>query len=200
MDPGGAGAASSGVPYPKTKQRSTVNFYPDHLEKGPDPYDPRVRRRNIITVFAVLAGILVLAAIPYTYRQFQQPEALYATHAEAVRTQAVERGDVPGFVPATATQIHARRNRDTDQRFVRFSYQPTEAPAITAGMQRVSTEAELERVPVPSPGWSKWWLVTSRTLTGGQGEYLEVYHIPAGPDRGYLALDPRTLHGYYWSR
>lgn len=177
-----------------------MNFYPDDLPKGPDPYDPGVRRRNIITVFAVVAGVLLLAAIPATYRRFQQPEALYATHAQAVQAQAVERGDVPGFVPATATQIHARHNRDTDQRFARFSYPPAEVPAITAGMQRLSTEQELERVPVPSPGWSKWWLITSRTLTGGQGEYLEVYRIPSGPDRGYLVLDPRTRHGYFWSR
>lgn len=177
-----------------------MNFYPEDAEKGPDPYDPRVRRRNVITVFIVLAAVALLAMIPATYRRFQQPEALYPTHAQAVQAQAVERGDVPRFVPATATQIHARHNRDTGQRFVRFDYQPAELPAITAGMQRVSGEQEMENVPVPSPGWSKWWLITRRTLTGGQGKYLEVYHIPAGPDRGYLAVDPRTRHGYFWSR
>lgn len=177
-----------------------MNRYPDTEPKGPDPFDPRVRRKNVITAFAVLALVALVAMIPATYRRFQQPETLYATHGEAVAAQAVQRGEVPRFIPATATQIHARHNRDTGQRFVRFDYQPAEAPAITRGMQRLSTEAELERVPVPSPGWSKWWLITSRTLTGGQAQYLEVYHIPSGPDRGYLALDPRTRHGYYWSR
>ena len=174
-----------------------MNLYPEDAEKGPDPYDPRVRKRNVITAVVVLAAVLLLALIPATYRRFQQPEALYPTHAEAA--EAVAAGDVPRFIPATATQIHARHNRDTGQRFVRFDFQPAEVPAITRGMQRLSTEAELERVPVPTPGWSKWWLITSRTLTGGQSEYLQVYRIPSGPDRGYLALDPRTRHGYFWS-
>lgn len=174
--------------------------YPDSEPKGPDPYDPRVRRRNIITAVAVLAAVLLFALIPATVRRFQQPAALYETHAEAVAERAVQRGDVPAFVPSTATQIRARRHRDTGQRFVRFNYTPAEAPAITRGMQRLSTEAELERVAVPTPGWSKWWLITERTLTGGQAPYLEVYQIPHGADRGYLVLDPRTRHGYYWSR
>jgi hypothetical protein len=177
-----------------------VNLYPEDAEKGPDPFDPRVRRKNIITAFVVLAAVLLFAMIPATYRHFQQPVSIYTTHAEAVADQAVQRGDVPGFIPATATQIYARHNRDTGQRFVRFDYQPAELPGFVRGMQRLRTEQELERVPVPSPGWSKWWLITSRTLTGGQAEYLEVYHIPSGPDRGYLAVDPRTRHGYYWSR
>lgn len=171
-----------------------MNLYPDNAERGPDPYDPRVRRRNIITAFIVLAVVSVFIAIPYTFRRLQQPETYHATHAEAVRAQT----SVPGFVPPTATRIHARDNRG--QRFVRFDFQPAEVPAITQGMQRLTTEAELERVTVPSPGWSKWWLISSRTLTGGQAEYLEVYQIPSGPDRGYLALDPRTRHGYFWSR
>jgi hypothetical protein len=177
-----------------------VNRYPDELEKGPDPYDPKMKRKNAITGLVVLAAVLLFAAVPATYRKFQQPVGIYATHAEAVADRAVERGDVPRFIPATATQIYARHNRDSGQRFVRFDYQPAELPGIVQGMQRLRTEQELERVPVPSPGWSKWWLITSRTLTGGQAEYLEVYHIPSGPDRGYLAVDPRTRHGYYWSR
>jgi hypothetical protein len=180
--------------------QSTVNEYPENAEKGPDPYDPRIRRKNIITAFVVMAGVALFALVPATMRRFQQPVSIYATHAEAVADRAVDRGDVPRFIPASATQIHARHNRDTGQRFVRFDYPPAELPAFVRGMQRLQGDKELERVPVPSPGWSKWWLITSRTLTGGQAEYLQVYRIPSGPDRGYLAVDPRTLHGYYWSR
>lgn len=176
-----------------------MNLYPEHEEKGPDPYDRTIRRKNIITAVVVMALVLGFAMIPATYRRFQQPEALYPTHAEAVAGQAVQRGDVPAFIPATATQIHARHNRDTGQRFVRFDYKPAELPGIVRGMRRIPP-AELERVTVPTPGWSKWWLITSRTLSGGQAEYLEVYEIPAGADRGYLAVDPRTEHAYFWSR
>ncbi len=166
---------------------------------GPDPYDPAVRRKNIKTMAILLAAVAVLAAIPATYRRWQQPETFYATHTEAVAGKAVERGDVPGFVPATATEIHARNNRDTGQRFVRFSFDPAELPAITRGMRLLPRE-EVEKIPVPTPGWSEWFPITSRTLSGTQGEYLKVYHIPSGPDRGYLAVDERTRHAYFWSR
>lgn len=173
--------------------------YPEHLEKGPDPFDPAVRRRNLRTMLVVAIAVAVLAAIPAVYRRFQQPEARYPTHAQAVSDGAVERGDVPGFVPATAAAILARRNRSTGQRFVRFDYDPAELPAIVRGMRQVP-HAEMERVDVPTPGWSRWWLITSRTLSGGQSEYLSLYEIPAGPDRGYLVVDPRTRHAYFWSR
>ncbi len=177
-----------------------MNVYPEHAEKGPDPYDPKVRRRNIITAFIALGVVALLIAIPATYGRVQRSEEFYPTHAQAVSARAVDRGDVPGFVPATATRIHASNNRGGGERFVRFDFQPAEVPAITRGMQRVQAEAELERIQVPSAGWNKWWLISSRTLTGGQAEYLEIYRIPSGPDRGYLALDPRTRHGYFWSQ
>lgn len=166
---------------------------------GPDPYDPAVRRKNLKTMAVLILVLVGAALIPATYRRIQQPESLYATHAEAVRAQAVERGDVPRFVPETATQIHARNNRDSGQRFVRFDFQPAELPAITRGMRQLP-EQEVEKVLVPTPGWSDWWPITSRTLSGGQARYLTVYEIPSGPDRGYLAVDPRTRHAYFWSR
>jgi len=175
----------------------TDRTHPDG--RGPDPYDPAVRRRNIKTMALLVVAVLVLAAIPFTYRQIQQPGQFYATHSEAVAQKAVERGDVPAFVPPTATEIHARHNRDTDQRFVRFTFADAELPAITRGMRRLP-HAEVEKVLVPTPGWSDWWPITSRTLSGGQGEYLQVYHIASGADRGYLAVDPRTRHAYFWSR
>lgn len=174
-------------------------IHPADAEKGPDPFDPAVRRKNLKTMALVIVALAVLAAIPATYRMFQQPESSFRTHAEAVTDGAVQRGDVPGFVPATATHIFLRRNRQTEQRFVRFDFTPAELPGIVRGMRQVPHE-QMEKVNVPTPGWSKWWLVTSRTLSGGQSEYLSLYEIPAGADRGYLVVDPRTRHAYYWSR
>ncbi|MBW3571559.1 MAG: hypothetical protein KY467_10665 [Gemmatimonadetes bacterium] len=166
---------------------------------GPDPYDPAVRRKNVKTLAIVAVVLLAAALIPATYRRVQQPEGFYPTHAEAVAAQAVERGDVPGFVPATATEIHARNNRDTGQRFVRFTFADADLPAITQGMRLLPRE-EVEKVLVPTPGWTEWFPITSRTLSGTQGGYLQVYEIASGPDRGYLAVDPRTRYAYFWSR
>jgi hypothetical protein len=166
---------------------------------GPDPYDPAIRRKNVKTLAIVAVLVAVGVAIPATFRRFQQPESFYPTHAEAVTAQAVERGDVPRFVPAGATEIHARNNRDSGQRFVRFTFADADLPAITRGM-RLMPRAEVEKVMVPTPGWSEWFPITSRTLSGTQGGYLDVYEIPPGPDRGYLAVDKRTHYAYFWSR
>ncbi|HEX2206873.1 MAG TPA: hypothetical protein VHG93_04270 [Longimicrobium sp.] len=166
---------------------------------GPDPYDPAVRRKNIRTLLIVAVVLIGAAMIPLAVRKVQQPEAYYTTHAQAVTARAIEHGDVPGFVPPTATEIHARNNRDSGQRFVRFTFDPATLPAITQGMRRLP-QAEVEKVMVPSPGFTEWFPITSRTMSGTQAEYLQVYEIASGPDRGYLAVDPRTRYAYYWSR
>jgi hypothetical protein len=168
-------------------------------ELGPDPYDPRVRRKNVKTLAIVAVVMAILVAIPMVYRRVQQPEMFFATHTEAVAEQAVERGDVPRFVPAGATEIHARHNRESGQRFVRFTFADADVPAITRGM-RLMPHAEVEKVLVPAPGWVEWFPISSRTLSGTQGGYLDVYEIPDGPDRGYLAVDKRTHYAYFWSR
>ena len=166
---------------------------------GPDPYDPATRRKNVKTLLIVLAVLVGAALIPLTYRRIQQPESYFSTRQEAVEARMDRSGSLPGFVPAAATDIHIRHNRDSDQRFVRFTLTADEAAALTAGMRRLERE-EVERVSVPTPGWSNWWPITSRTLSGTQGEHLQVYEIVAGPDEGYLAVDPRTRRVYFWSR
>ena len=166
--------------------------------KGPDPYDPAVRRRNVRTLLLVAALVATVALLPATCRRQASPDAAYPTQPDAARAGAVERGAVPGFVPAGATDIHLRHNPETGRRFVRFDYDPAWVPAMTAGMRPVP-EAEKERLQVPGAGWASWFPVSTRTFSGRQGEYLAVYEIPAGPDRGWLALDARTRHAYYWS-
>lgn len=166
---------------------------------GPDPYDPAVRRKNVRTLLIVSVILIGAGFIPATVRKFQQPEERYEVYQEASDAKAVERGRLPRFVPASATAIHTRHNRDTDQRFVRFTYVPAELDAITAGMRRVPQE-EVERLTVPTPGWSRWWPITSRTLSGSQGERLQIWEIASGPDKGYLAADPRTNQAFFWSR
>lgn len=166
---------------------------------APDPYDPRMRRKNVRTLLVVSVLLIGAGFIPATVRRIQQPEERYETYREASDARAVERGSLPRFVPATATAIHTRNNRDTGQRFVRFDYTPAELGAVTAGMRRVP-QAEVERLLVPTPGWSRWWPITSRTLSGSQGERLQVWEIASGADEGYLAVDPRTDTAFYWSR
>ena len=90
-------------------------------------------------------------------------------------------------------------DQDCDTLTFRFNYADADLPAITRGMRLMPRE-EVEKVLVPTPGYTQWFPITSRTLSGTQGGYLRVYEIPDGPDRGYLAVDPRTRFAYFWSR
>ena len=163
-----------------------------------DHYGPAMRRKNLLTL-AIVAAVLVGAAlIPATLRRVQQPSAFFATYVEAQDANAFEERGLPRLVPASATDIYVRDNRDANQRFARFTYPANEAEVLTRGMRRVPQD-RVDRIMVPTPGWSRWWPITPRTLSGSQGERMEVYEVE-GADRGYLALDPRTNRAYFWSR
>ena len=155
-------------------------------------------QRDVMEYDVVIVGAGPAGLAAAVYASSEGLRALVIERA-SIGGQAVERGDVPRFVPATATQIHARNNRDSGQRFVRFTFADADLPAITRGMRLMPRE-EVEKVLVPTPGYTQWFPITSRTLSGTQGGYLRVYEIPDGPDRGYLAVDPRTRFAYFWSR
>jgi hypothetical protein len=163
-----------------------------------DPYDPTIRRRNVRLFFILLAAIVGVALVPAVYRTVQQPTVRYDTMEEARAGGAVEDGTLPGFLPPEATDIRARHHRTAGWRIVRFGYPPDAAERFTRGMRRLEQD-EVERVTVPTVGWVPWWLISSRTLQGRQGEFLNVYEVPP-PDAGYLAVDPRTRTGYHWTR
>ena len=66
-----------------------------------------------MTTLRVLA-LLVVAACRETV------SSDYASYADAVADSAIGRGVIPSFVPASATEIKAMRNTDTNQRWLRF--------------------------------------------------------------------------------
>lgn len=166
-------------------------------EKGPDPRDPSVRRKNVRTLLVAAALVAVAAILPGTCRRFVQPDARYETRTEAVEAGAVDSGVLPRFLPDGAADIRVRHDR-SGRRFIRFGYDTAQAAALTAGMRPVPQE-EKESIAVTGAGYVSWFPLNERTLSGSQGEYLDVYEVIAGPDRGWLALDARTGHAYYWS-
>jgi hypothetical protein len=172
--------------------RLAVHASPDS-EKGPDPYEPATRRRNVRTLLAVGALVALAAVLPGTCRRITSPDVTFATATEARGTAAL-----PSFVPPSATDIHLRHDRRTGRRIARFDYDPDAEAALVAGMRPVPDPAA-EAIPAPASGWAGWFPINSRTLSGRQGEYLRVFEIITGPDRGWLALDPRTRHAYYWT-
>jgi len=142
-----------------------------------------------------LAAILVVAFIPAVCRSVVEPDRRYATATEARRS--ADAGEwVPGFLPASARDIRERHGEG--RRFVAFLMDSADVPGMTAGLQRLDSLA-VKQVPVPTPGWSTWWPISPRTLQGGQAKQLFVFRVPGPRDRGYLAVDPRTYHAFYWA-
>lgn len=149
------------------------------------------RRRNVVTFVLAGAIIVAVALVPGQCSQMARPYHHYATAAEARSGTAA----LPAQLPASATDIHVRYDKATGARWLRFTYDPRDLPAMTAGMRPVPP-AERERIEVPNPGFSGWWLVSSRTLRGGQGEQVLVFEAPGA----YMVADPRTRTGYVWTR
>lgn len=165
---------------------------PEPMNQTPSPRN----RRNAALFFAVLAAVLALALLPAYCRREVEPESRYPSGA-AARGAPDAAEWVPGFLPASAHDIFERHGRY--RRFVRFSLDSADVPALEAAMVRLDT-AEVRRVPVPAAGWSPWWQIAPQTLQSGQGKQVRVYRVEAPPrDRGYLVLDPRTLTAFYWS-
>jgi hypothetical protein len=153
------------------------------------------RRKNAPMAFAVLAVIVVIALVPAYCRSKVEPDRRYPTAAAARASQ--DAGEwVPGFLPATATDIFERHGEG--RRFVRFTADSAALAAMTAGMQRVDS-AEVGKIPLPTPGWSSWWPISPRTLQGGQARQIRVFRVDDPRDRGYLAVDPRSQRTFYWA-
>ncbi|HEX5726589.1 MAG TPA: hypothetical protein VFX98_14030 [Longimicrobiaceae bacterium] len=155
-------------------------------------------RRNALAVAAVLALAAALAIVPAALRRVQRPSDFYPTLADARRT-ADAGARLPPLLPPSAREIHAETDRATRRTFVRFAYDPADSTAMQAGLRRLPP-AEVERLPVPRAGWSRWWRLAPQTLRGSQGERVHVYEAPPERGGGYLVLDPRTGTAYFWSR
>ncbi|HEX8453236.1 MAG TPA: hypothetical protein VF647_14130 [Longimicrobium sp.] len=154
------------------------------------------RRRNHLPItIAVVVVLACIATLPWACRDRIEPDRRYPTAAAA--RSADDAGEwVPSFLPPSATDIHERHG--VGRRFVRFSADSATLAAMSATMPRIDT-AEVKRIPLPTPGWSEWWPISPRTLQSGQGKQIRVHRVDDPRDRGYVAIDPRTLHAFYWS-
>ncbi|HEX8670296.1 MAG TPA: hypothetical protein VF710_00325 [Longimicrobium sp.] len=154
------------------------------------------RRRNHLPItLAVVVVLACIAVLPWACRDRIEPDRRYPTAAAA--RSAPDAGEwVPAFLPPTATDIYERHG--VGRRFVRFSADSATLAAMSATMPRIDT-AEVKRIPLPTPGWSEWWPISPRTLQSGQGKQIRVHRVDDPRDRGYVAIDPRTLHAFYWS-
>lgn len=161
----------------------------------PTNEEDRQRKRRNIVLFLVLGVATVLVGVTPTFCTYvEQPQEYWKAYAQAPHTGA---DALPPQVPASATEIHTRRDDRSGRRWVRFTFAPADKLAMTAGMRRLSLD-EARALTVDGPTFSPWWTLNQRTMLGRAGNRLEAYEIP-GPSRAWLVIDPSSNAGFYWS-
>lgn len=159
---------------------------------------PSPRRKNAAALGGIVSMLVALALIPALCARYERPQAYADTYPQArgvgiaARVERVR----PGLIPPTAREIHHLHDERSGATWVRFLFDPADTPRVTRGMRRLSPE-ETKDVEVRSPGAAvRWWLLSSRTLSGGQGRQVQVYEAP----NGYLVVDPRSSTAYFWTK
>ncbi len=159
---------------------------------------PSPRKKKAATVAGIACMLVALALIPALCARQARPQEYADTYTQAQEAgivAAVERVR-PGLIPPTSREIHHIRHEPTGAAWVRFLFDPALTAQVTRGMRQLSAD-EMKNVQVRSPGAAvQWWLLSSRTLSGGQGKQVRAYEAPDG----YLVIDPRSSTAYYWTR
>lgn len=160
----------------------------------PTEFERVRKRRNIALLLVLGAAALIVGLIPGMCASGNQPEVYAPTMSQVPANAAVR---LPAWVPATAREVHARTDRSSGGRWVRFAFNPADTERMTAGM-RPLTAPETQALVPTGPGFSPWWTLNERTMMGSQGKKLRGWEVGA-PDAGYLVVDPRTSSAFFWT-
>ena len=121
----------------------------------------------------------------------------YDTHAEAVRTGAVERGWIPNGLPHGIFEIREAHDLDSSRRWGLFSFRPEDVGELS---QLLGAEVSVNGETCDPPARIEWWPRLLRgPLTDAQvaATGLKVYR-PA--DAGLtFAVNWNQRRAYYWS-
>ena len=122
----------------------------------------------------------------------------YATLAEAQAAGAVDRGWLPGGLPAGTRELRIAHDLDSNRRWGLFDFPPAEGEALR---QLLGAEISFDGLSCRPPARIEWWPVLLR-------EQLEGERIRATGLKGYAAARNDLIfainwaqgRAYYWSR
>ncbi len=89
----------------------------------------------------------------------EEPESYYPTREELVADNAIRRGWVPSWLPASAHAINLAYNLDTNEVWLRFELDPREVPRIQACRKDNGTGIDDARGPHRR---RSWWVTDPR--------------------------------------
>ena len=102
------------------------------------------------------AMILLIASVACGRDPRERPSEYYPTHANAVAADAVLRGFVPGWVPPSATDIHAQADLDSGDQCLAFSLPADAIDALRQTLTELSV-SETENLYPDCPFEPSWW-------------------------------------------
>lgn len=124
-------------------------------------------------------------------------ESRFADRAAALADGAVERGAVPGFLPASAAEIQQAEDPHGHATWTEFRF----AESDRALLESACRPADPADVPFPAAVW--WWPedLRDQALAGE----VTVFHCPDSPDpwsegSAYLALHAERPQAWFWRR
>ena len=163
--------------------------------------DERFARLRTITFLVVGVGAMLLV-LPLLCIRVDTATSSYATYAEAEREGAVQRGWIPAFVPASATEIREVRDPRHDRQWLRFQLPLADARTMVAAMSQLSL-GEARALSGTRPGQVGLWpaeLNPSFSAAPRGEDELSIYRAPehvAGPR--CVAIEWPMLTVYAWS-
>ena len=83
----------------------------------------------------------------------EEPEIYYLSRRELIADNAIARGWVPSWFPASVSAIHVATNIDTNEVWMRFRLDPGELRRITACQKDTGTAFEKANLPRVKRSW-----------------------------------------------
>jgi len=155
-------------------------------------------RQALLAVVAMITvSLFVTGLVIYI---IETPVTKYKTFAEAQADGAIERGWLPTFLPASATDIRDVHNIDTNARWLAFHAPIVDLRLMVQGFKTLSY-AEARRTALPRPwrvgGW--WPPELSEPLLATPRDTDRLAYYRADEDDLCLAVEWQTGRAWAWS-
>jgi len=143
--------------------------------------------------------VVVLIAATVACRDPDQLYRHYATYGEAVAAEEVQRGWLPAWVPASATDVHIQGNIDTNESWLRFDVPRISADSLRRGLKPLSAGDVQVRKPSGSRAWWFEGLIEQQPANDA-ALYADIYRGDGNivPRSVVIAFDRTSGRVYAW--
>jgi hypothetical protein len=101
----------------------------------------------------IMRRLLPLLALTILTACFEQPYRQYASGAEAIAAGELQRGWWPGWMPASARNVHLQGDLDSNEWWLRAELSPAGADSVRALLSPVDAGSVRVRRPWKAGGW-----------------------------------------------